>query len=172
VSAEVTTTESDPPRSGLVRGLWLRFEHLIRELGKFGVIGGVAFVVDTIAFNLFLHALGPVGAKVCSTVISASVAFIGNRFWTWRHRPRAGLRREYLMYFGFNVVGLLIGLSCLWLSHYGLGHFWPSVFHTRLADNLAGQIVGTAFGTLFRFWAYRRFVFPEIRDPEPNTVLG
>jgi hypothetical protein len=30
-----------------------------------------------------------------------------------------------------------------------------------LADNISGQLVGTALGTLFRFWSYRRFVFPE-----------
>ena len=92
-------------------------------------------------------------------MIAATIAFIGNRFWTWRHRERSGLRREYLLYFFFNAVGLGIGLACLGISHYGLGSIWPDVFQTQLADNIAAQIVGTAFGTLFRFWSYRRFVF-------------
>jgi putative flippase GtrA len=146
-----------------VRGLVARFEHVIHEVGKFGVVGVVAFVVDVAIFNLLLSSIGPLPAKTISTVISASVAFVGNRYWTWRHRPRTGMGREYGLYFLFNGVGLAIGLGCLWLSHYGLGAFWPSAFHTRLADNISSLGVGMAFGTLFRFWSYRRIVFrPEM----------
>jgi putative flippase GtrA len=146
-----------------VRGLVARFEHLIHEVGKFGVVGVIAFAVDVSLFNLLLGPIGPLPAKTVSTVISASVAFVGNRFWTWRHRPRSGMGREYGLYFLFNGVGLGIGLACLWLSHYGLGAVWPDAFHTRLADNISSLGVGMAFGTLFRFWSYRRIVFrPEM----------
>ena len=79
-------------------------------------------------------------AKTMSTVIAATVAFLGNRFWTWRHRERSGLRREYLLYFFFNAVGLGIGLACLAISHYGLGSIWPDVFQTQLADNISGTV--------------------------------
>jgi putative flippase GtrA len=150
-----------------------RFGHLVQELGKFGTVGFVAFLVDLALFNLFT---GPGGmevllAKTLSTVIAATIAFIGNRFWTWRHRERSGLHREYLLYFFFNAVGLGIGLACLGISHYGLGAVWPDVFQTQLADNIAAQIVGTAFGTLFRFWSYRRFVFIAPATP-PATSLS
>ena len=78
-------------------------------------------------------------AKTLSTVVAATIAFVGNRFWTWRHRERSGLRREYLLYFFFNAVGLGIGLACLGISHYGLGSIWPDVFQTQLADNIAAR---------------------------------
>ena len=140
--------------------LYQRFRHLIHELGKFGTVGGVAFTVDTIVYALLLDTnLETLTAKTLTTVVSATVAFLGNRFWTWRHRERSGLAREYSLYFAFNVVGLMITLAVLGLSHYGLGSVWPEVFQTKLADLIAAQIVGTAFGTLFRFWSYRRFVF-------------
>ncbi|MFY1634109.1 GtrA family protein [Solwaraspora sp. WMMB335] len=147
-------------RSRLVHRLRDRFGRLGRELGKFGVVGGVAFVVDIALFNIAQSALGlgPLTAKTLSTVIAASVAFVGNRFWTWRHRARSGLAREYGLYFFFNAVGLGIGLACLAISHYGLGSIWP-VFRTLLADNIAANFVGVMLGTLFRFWAYHRFVF-------------
>lgn len=169
MSASATTGEGDPepgtlggsrPRLARLRGLWLRFEHLVREVGKFGVVGGSTFVLDTIVYNLVLQSVGGFWAKIISTGVSASAAFLGNRYWTWRDRPRAALHREYLLYFVFNAVGLGIAEGCWWLSHYGLGHFWPAAFHTRLADNISTQVVGTAMGTLFRFWGYRRFVFP------------
>jgi putative flippase GtrA len=147
------------PAGGPIRRLVSRFTHLAPEVGKFGVVGVVSFVVDSSVFNLLLSDLGPLSAKTVSTIIAASVAFVGNRFWTWRHRPRSGLRREYALYFMFNAVGLAIGLACLWISHYALGAVWPEIFKNRLADNLSSQGVGMALGTLFRFWSYRRIVF-------------
>jgi putative flippase GtrA len=147
-----------PPARGL-RALALRFEHLIRELGKFGVVGATTYVLDTVVLKAALSAgVNPLLAKTISTVIAASAAFIGNRYWTWRDRPRSGLHREYSLYFLFNAVGLGIGLGCLVTSHYLLGRVWP-VFTTQLADIVSANVAGMALGTLFRFWAYRRFVF-------------
>jgi putative flippase GtrA len=168
VSVPVTTSPASPARSGFVHGLWDRFGRLVRELGRFGVVGATAFTVDVIIYNLLLSDLGPFWAKVCSTVISAPVAFVGNRFWTWQHRPRTALHQEYALYFAFNAVGLGISEACAWLSHNALGHAWPEVFHTRLADNLSTQIVGTGLALFFRFWAYRRFVFPDPVQPAPD----
>ena len=169
LASALATAEPDtePVPGGLVRRLVKRFEHLIHEVGKFGVVGAIAFAVDFSIFNLLLTPIGPLPAKTVSTVISATVAFIGNRFWTWRHRPRSGLGREYSLYFLFNGVGLGIGLACLWLSHYGLGSFWPAVFQNRLADNLSSLGVGMVLGTLFRFWSYRRIVF-RAHEPARN----
>lgn len=152
--------------------LWERFGHLVRELGKFGVVGACTYVVDLTIYNLLYDSLGYFWAKAVSTAVAATLAFLGNRFWTWSGRERSGLRREYLLYFIFNLVGLGIGLGCLKLSHVGLGHFWPDIFHTRLADNVAAQGVGMVLGTLFRFWSYRRFVFllpTPVAEPVPTV---
>ena len=165
VSIPATTSRTEPASPGPLTGLWQRFGHLVHELGKFGAVGTVTFVIDVTIFNLLLDAIGPFWATAASMTVAATLAFIGNRFWTWRHRERTGLRREYLLYFAFNLIGLLISLGCVWLSRNALGHFWPGVFHTRLADNLAKNGVGMALGTLFRFWSYRRFVFPEVARP-------
>lgn len=133
----------------------------MHEVGKFGVVGAIAYVFDVGISNLLLGPIGWLWATVTSVTIAATIAFIGNRFWTWRDRERSGLRREYLLYFGFNLVGLGIALACVWISQNLLGHFWPDVFRTRLAYNVAKSVVGMALGTLFRFWSYRRFVFAE-----------
>jgi putative flippase GtrA len=159
-------TAADRPPSVAGR-LWERFGHLVREVGKFGVVGGIAFFVDLIVYNVFLDSLGHIWAKVVSTTVAATLAFIGNRFWTWRGRSANKMHREYLLYFVFNVLGLFIALACAWISHDLLGALWPGIFHTRIADNVSTQIVGTAVGTIFRFWAYRTLVFtggPADRD--------
>lgn len=149
----------------------MRLRHLVRELGKFGVVGASTYVVDLGFYNLFLGPLHGFWAKVCSTAIAATLAFIGNRFWTWRDRERSGLRREYLLYFSFNAVGLGIALLCWVISHVWLGSHWPEIFHTRLADNVATQGFGLVFGTLFRFWSYRRFVFVAASTDEAVAEL-
>jgi hypothetical protein len=79
------------------------------------------------------------------------------------------MARQYTMFFVLNAIGLGIGLSCLAISHYGLGHFWPGL-RSPLADNISGQLIGTAAGTLFRFWSYRRFVFPDAVDPATSVA--
>ncbi len=150
-------------RPGLVHSLLDRFGHLVRELSKFATVGGIAFFIDFLLFNylISLHGMEQLTAKTVSTVVAATIAFLGNRFWTWRHRKRSNPAREYALFFFFNAVGLGIAVACLAVSRYGLGSIWPQVFETRLADNIASFVVGTGLGTLFRFWSYRRFVFVE-----------
>ncbi|WP_438862121.1 GtrA family protein [Paractinoplanes aksuensis] len=146
-------------------GLRHRLRALIRELGKFGTVGGVAFAIDVAIFNVLLQAgFETLIAKTISTVIATTFAFAGNRFWTWRHRAHTNMARQYTVFFVLNAIGLGIGLACLAISHYGLGQLSP-VFQTQLADNISGQLVGTAAGSLFRFWSYRRFVFPATTPP-------
>ena len=145
--------------------------HLVRELLKFGMVGLVAFVVDVGLFNLLLHQTDkPLTSKTISTVVATTVAYIGNRLWTFRRRSRSGVGREYSLFFLLNGVGLAISLGCLAISHYLLG------FTSRLADNISANVVGLALGTAFRFWSYRRFVFravlPEDIEPGPAEHAG
>jgi putative flippase GtrA len=146
------------------RALWGRAEQLLREVAKFGVVGLLALVIDVGLFNLLRFAGGegplydkPLTAKVVSVVVATTFAYFGNRHWTFRHRGRTSFGREYLLFVVLNGVGLLISVGCLWFSHYALGLTSP------LADNISANVIGLALGTMFRFWSYRRWVFPE--DP-------
>jgi putative flippase GtrA len=146
--------------------LYYRLGTLVRELMKFGTVGAVAFVVDVGLFNLILHRTDkPLTAKAIAVVVATTVAYAGNRYWTFRRRGRSGVGREYILFFLLNGVGLVIALSCLAVSHYVLG------FTSRLADNIAANVIGLGLGTAFRFLSYRRWVFPELLPaaaaPEP-----
>jgi putative flippase GtrA len=156
---------TSPPQP---KGLRSRLYALIREVSKFGIVGGTSFAIDLVIFNLLLHqGFEPLIAKTIATTIATTVAFAGNRFWTWRHREHTHMGKQYGMFFFLNAVGLGIGLACLAISHYGLGQLWPAL-QSQLADNISGQLVGTAVGTLFRFWSYRRFVFRDTAVGEPG----
>lgn len=146
-------------------GVRAKLGALVRELGKFGTVGAIAFTIDTVLFALLRKAgVEPLIAKTIATVIATTVAFLGNRFWTWRHRAHSHMARQYTLFFVFNAIGLGIALVVLGISHYGLGQLWP-VLQSPLADLVASQLVGNALGTLFRFWSYRRFVFPAATPP-------
>ena len=157
----------------LVGRLWASVETLVREIAKFGIVGLVALVVDVGLFNILRFAGGegplfdkPLTAKVISVLVATVVAYVGNRYWTFRHRGRTHMAREFVLFVVLNGVGMLIALGCLWLSHYGLG------LTTPLADNISANVVGLALGTLFRFWSYRRWVFPEVPDDPADRELA
>ena len=150
----------------IVSALHARFAHLWHEIMKFGAVGAAAFVVDAGGFNLLnSHALShkPLTAKAISMTLAATFAYFANRHWTWRHRTRSGLGREYTLFFVFNLVGFGIAEACLAISDYALHQ------HSWLSRNLSANIIGTILGTLFRFWAYRRWVFLDAKDDEERT---
>jgi putative flippase GtrA len=132
-----------------------RGARLLRELAAFGVVGLLAFVVDLGTFNAArqLLDLGPLTAKTSSVILATTVAYAGNREWTFRDRKRAGAARQYALFLLLNGVGLLIALGCLGFTYYPLGLRGP------LAENLSANGVGLVLGTAFRFWSYRRWVF-------------
>jgi putative flippase GtrA len=149
---------------------------LYREMIKFGVVGAVAFVVDMGTFNLLLHSVwrdtpkvGPMSAAVAAAVVSAAfsslVAWVGNRTWTFRHRRNRPVHHEAGLFFATNGVALVIGAVCVAFSNKALG-----LEGNVVAANVA-KLVGIALGTLFRFWAYRRFVFAgePVGDPEDSV---
>ena len=141
-------------RPGLLGRLETKVRGLFAELAKFGTVGALSFLIDVAIFNAVLLVLDkPLTAKVISTVFSATNAFVLNRAWSFKHRERTNVRREYSVFFVLNAVGLSISLLCLAVSHYVLG------FESRLADNIAANGVGLVLGTTFRFWSYRRFVW-------------
>ena len=152
------TSQDAPARGPLTRGLdALRgaVDVLYREMIKFGVIGALAFVIDLGLANVLWHTVledKVTTAKIISGAVATLVAWLGNRQWTFRHRRSRPVHHEVALFFGVNLVALGISAATLALSHYGLG------FTSTLADNVA-TVVGIGFGTLFRFYAYRRFVF-------------
>jgi putative flippase GtrA len=143
---------------------------LLSQFARFGVVGGVGLVVDIGIFNLLratilspemLHE-GPLLAKIISTTVAIACNWLGNRHWTFREHRGRQLIREGLKFAAVSVGGMLIGLLCLWVSHYVLS------FTSLLADNIASNVIGLGLGTLFRFTLYRLWVFaPHRSDSGP-----
>lgn len=139
-----------------------------RELLSFGFIGAISFVIDVGTFNLLVHSqligntppMGdhPVTGKIISSALATLFAYFGNRNLTWRGLSTHSMRREIALFFVLNVIAMGIAGITLAISRYVLG------FDSILADNLSANIIGVGLGTLFRFWSYRKWVFPETRS--------
>jgi putative flippase GtrA len=131
-----------------------RFTELIPELARFGVVGATGAIID-LGGAAYLHGalhIGPLSAKALSITVATLVTYLGSRFWTFRHRVNQALLREGTLFVLLNVVGLAIAELVIALTTYGLG------YKSALAYN-AASVVGTGLGTIFRYFAYRKWVF-------------
>mgnify|MGYP000132526843 CR=1 FL=1 len=135
----------------------------LHELTAFGVVGGVCFVIDVGVFQV-LYAYVDVDAvlsKFLATSISMTAAFLGHRFWSFSRRARTGLRREYLRFVGINAVTLLLGLAIVAVVRHPLGQENAWVLQ-------AANVFSIAVGTVVRYVAYRRWVFPAVLGAAPE----
>jgi putative flippase GtrA len=134
-----------------VRGLYERFRHLIHEGSKFLVIGALGTVI-TFAVANALHGIGRYKAVTIATILATVFTYLGNRYWSFKHRQGQGTVRDSVVFFVLNGFGLLIYYGCIGLTDLaGLGK-------SKLWYNIA-LVVGTGLGTLFRFWSYRKWVW-------------
>ncbi|MZF89840.1 GtrA family protein [Streptomyces sp. SID5643] len=139
-----------------IKGIW-------REAARFGVVGALAFVIDNGGYNLLVFGLpgdaeggvmrtAPVQASVIATAAAALFSWVGNRYWTYRGRHRDKVTQELALFLVANGVGLAITAGTVFASRHLLG------LDSALSDNTA-RILGWILATLFRFYAYRRYVF-------------
>jgi putative flippase GtrA len=139
-----------------VRELYATFQHLVHEVGKFGVVGAINLGIDFGLYNLLLFTVfedKTLTARAVSTTVAATSSYFMNRHWTWRHTGRTSLSRELPLFLLLSAVGLGISLGCLYVSHYMLG------YTSKLADNISSYLIGLPLGMLWRFWSFKRWVF-------------
>jgi putative flippase GtrA len=138
-----------------------RTRALVTQIARFGVVGGFGFVLDIGLFNLLLLTVlapeqvhgGPVIAKTVSTLVAILANWLGNRYWTFSSERSDRSAREAVEFAIASIVGMAVGVGCLWVSHY--------VLHltTVLDDNVASNVVGVLLGSVVRFWLYRSWVY-------------
>lgn len=150
----------------LIRDGYTRFRVLIHEAAKFGIVGILALLLTIIGANALRFGAGfdELSSVAVATTVATIFAFAGNKLWAFRHRQGSHLRRESMLFFTFNGIGLLIQLTFVAVTRYGLG----------LKDTFsynAANLLGVAVATLFRLYTYRRWVFLMTDGPVPAEHL-
>ena len=147
-----------------------RWRRLLTEILQFLAVGGVAYVVDVGLSNLLVYGFfdfpallhdGPLKAKIVSTVVSVGVAWLGNKFWTYGKRSTGSSTTGLMAFVIVNAIGMVIAIAPLGLTWYILGLRDP------VSYNISTNIIGIGLAMVFRFWAYRTFVFRERPRAEP-----
>ncbi|WP_336321296.1 GtrA family protein [Streptomyces lavendofoliae] len=142
--------------------LRVRLDQLVREIAKFGLVGGLGLLVNMAVFNLVRHTteLPVVRASLVATVVAIVFNYVGFRYFTYRDRDKSGRTKELTLFLLFSLVGLVIENGVLYAATYGFG--WD----TPLQNNFF-KFAGIGVATLFRFWSYRTWVFRALPVHQP-----
>lgn len=141
------------------------------ELIKFAIVGGTTMVFDlAIFYGLSLTVLEekPVVAKIISGVLATILSYILNREWAFKNRGGRERHHEALLFFTISGIGVLLSAAPLWAAN-NLFDIRGEALKTRLIiDFVLNYIIGNLLQMAFRFWALRRFAFP---DEDVNATL-
>jgi putative flippase GtrA len=137
-----------------------------RELVKFAIVGGTTWVIDTIVFltlKMTVLEAKPLTAKILAVLIATIVSYVLNREWSFRTRGGRERHHEAFLFFLISGIGVAVYTAPLAISRYVLDLKYPGVSHLtqNVADFVSAQIIGVGLGMAFRWWAFRRFVFPH-----------
>lgn len=129
----------------------------------------VATVLALVVFNLLTHGVkgwfeGPMHDLPLLTYLIANtagmvVSYLGTRHYVFKHRKPMGPLGGAVNYAAVNFASFVIPMACLSFSR--------NVLHLddAVSDNISGNGVGAVFGAVFRFWAFRHFVFRAVGAP-------
>ena len=106
----------------LVKAVYGRIRLLVHEVAKFGMVGGVSTIVTILVDEGYLQIQrnAHLTAFLVASLTATAVAYLGNRFWTYKHRDTAGDAREMLLFAAINAVGIAIQEGVVALTYYVL----------------------------------------------------
>ena len=81
---------------------------ILVQFFRFGVIGTLGFVWDTIVVYATAPFVGLYVAGVISYIIAGSINWLLNRIWTYRHVPHGAMHKQALMFLLVNSVGFVL----------------------------------------------------------------
>ena len=145
-----------------------------RELVKFALVGGTCFVIDTVLFfgiKTVVLPNNPVTAKIIATLVATIVSYVLNREWSFRTRGGRERHHEAALFFLINGIGIVLNSAPLYVARYLFHLQEPHVSRLteEISDFLSAQIIGTLIAMAFRWYGYKKWVFPEenARRPRP-----
>ncbi|ROZ83339.1 GtrA family protein [Gordonia sp. OPL2] len=135
------------------------------ELIKFGLVGGTTFVFDLAIFYLLTFTVlesKPVVARVISGTFATILSYVLNREWAFKNRGGRERHHEAMLFFVISGIGVILAAAPLWVAN-NVFDLRSNLTVTELVviDFVLGFLIGNLLQMAFRFWALRKFAFPE-----------
>ena len=148
-----------------------------RELLRFAIVGGVCWLLTNVLwFGLKTTILNgkAVVALAIATIVATIVSYILNREWSFSTRGGREFHHEAALFFLISGVGVFLNLVPEFLARNVFNLQVPAVSLVvqEMSDFLFGSILGTLVAMAFRWWAFKKFVFPHeaARPARSNRV--
>ncbi|WP_020668120.1 GtrA family protein [Amycolatopsis nigrescens] len=171
-----------PVTDKMLRLLPRRLKALLithHELLRFAVVGGLAFVVTNVvgyALKLTVLSRQPLTALGIAVLVATIFSYVLSREWSFRTRGGRQRRHEAALFFLISAIAVGLNLVPLAISRYVLQLHVPEVglLTQEIADYVSSFILGTLLGTVFRWWGFRKWVFPQadVRTPRGRRRAG
>jgi putative flippase GtrA len=115
----------------------------------------------------------PVTALAVAVIVATIVSYVLNREWSFSTRGGRERPHEAALFFLISGVGVAINAAPLAVSRYLLHLRQPAVslFTQEVADFASGILLGTLLAMVFRWWAFKKWVFPQA-DARPLRVVS
>lgn len=127
---------------------------------RFIVVGGLGATVDLGGSAVFVNVFhaSPYLATACSTLLSVTVVFLGNKFFTFRSRGQGLVGRQAVKFALVYGAAILENLGVTWLLiHLGV-HY------------LMAKVVAIGIGVLWNYFMSHAFVFRGEEEPSVTAV--
>jgi putative flippase GtrA len=122
------------------------------QFGRFGVVGTVGFLVDTMVLYMSLAlGLGLYSGRVVSYLAAATTTWTLNRNWTFRGQGGGPAARQWALFLLVN----LVGFAC----NYGVYALLVASVPFAAAHPIVAIAAGSLAGMIGNFLLSRRYVF-------------
>lgn len=125
---------------------------LLAQFLRFGTVGAIGFVVDTVTVYALRGWLGVYGAGAAAFLTAASANWALNRAWTFRGKGAGAAHRQWLAFLAANALGFVLnrGTFAVLVATSATVHDNPVI--AVAAGSVAGMFVNFA---LSRRWVFR-----------------
>lgn len=91
---------------------------LIKQILKFGVVGGLSFVIDFVVYTIVLKVVpgqySYILAGICGFTISLIFNYLASMAFVFQRKDNADKRKEFLIFLVLSLIGLLLNTLLLW----------------------------------------------------------
>jgi putative flippase GtrA len=127
----------------------------------FGLVGGIGFAVEAVILQGLSYAgVQPIMGRAFSFPVAVTATWLLNKHYTFRDRPVAAGRTQYLLYVGGQIGGALINICAFVLTI----RRWPALS----TQPVVPLTVGSALGLIFNYAWANALVFKDA-SPAPAS---